>query len=123
MELIERMLRHTAPKKWVRGKDYNVIHGQVTAPERARIQRAFNNPANHRLRLLLISTKAGSLGTNLVAANRVVLFDANWNPTHDNQAVYRVYRYGQKKDVFVYRLISGRGMEEAIFKKQVGAVK
>ena len=80
------------------------------------------NSAQYKLRLFLISTRAGGLGLNLAAASRVIVFDANWNPAHDLQAVHRAYRYGQRRPVFVYRLIS-EGFEECLYRQQVSKLQ
>jgi len=63
--------------------------------------------------------KAGSLGLNITAANRVVLFDLAWNPVHDQQAVGRAYRLGQKKHVYVYRLATHCSYEETFFTENI----
>lgn len=69
--------------------------------------------------IFLISTKAGGLGLNLTAANRVIIFDANWNPSCDSQAQDRAFRLGQKRNVEVVRLIARGTIEELIYARQV----
>jgi Helicase conserved C-terminal domain len=69
------------------------IDGTTLAAERQNLVERFNDPSNRRVKCVLISTRAGSLGINLHAANRVILVDGSWNPTHDLQAIYRVWRF------------------------------
>ncbi|KAL7007449.1 hypothetical protein EMMF5_002913 [Cystobasidiomycetes sp. EMM_F5] len=78
----------------------------------------FNNPQGNKF-IFLISTFAGGVGLNLTAANRVVIFDPNWNPVADLQAMDRSYRWGQTRDVFVYRLIGAGSLEELIYTRQI----
>ncbi|KAJ3108467.1 hypothetical protein HDU97_001174 [Phlyctochytrium planicorne] len=74
----------------------------------------FNDP-NSTVNVFLISTQAGSVGVNLPTANRVILVDLGWNPSFDQQAIARSYRYGQKKNVYVYRLVTFGTFEERLF--------
>jgi len=104
---------------WLPGKDYYRMDGS-TAPDTRKVWcKYFNKATNYRMRLFLISTKAGGLGINLVAANRVIVFDASWNPSHDIQSIFRVFRFGQTKPVYIYRFLGKGTMEEKIYERQV----
>merc|ERR1711965_637401 len=66
----------------------------------------------------LLSSKAGGCGINLIGANRLVLFDPDWNPATDQQALARVWRSGQQKPCYVYRFFAVGSLEEVCFERQ-----
>jgi hypothetical protein len=69
--------------------------------------------------IFLISTRAGGLGLNLTSANRVVIFDPNWNPANDLQAQDRSFRFGQHRHVTIYRLLAAGTLEELVYTRQI----
>lgn len=107
--------KYTAKNKQMK---YLRIDGSTDSKVRADNIRSFNDLKNDIL-VMLVSTKAGSEGINLIGGNRVILFDVSWNPCHDHQAMCRSHRLGQRKKVFVYRLISCDSLEKKIFDLQL----
>ncbi|KAJ7347836.1 P-loop containing nucleoside triphosphate hydrolase protein [Mycena albidolilacea] len=69
--------------------------------------------------VFLISTMAGGTGLKLTGANKVVIFDSNWNPAHDLQALDYAFRFGQMCDVSVFRLLGAGSVEELIYVRQI----
>uniref|UniRef100_A0A667X223 DNA excision repair protein ERCC-6 n=1 Tax=Myripristis murdjan TaxID=586833 RepID=A0A667X223_9TELE len=69
--------------------------------------------------IFLLTTKVGGLGVNLTGANRVIIYDPDWNPSTDTQARERAWRIGQKQQVTVYRLLTAGTIEEKIYHRQI----
>ncbi|KAG0208420.1 hypothetical protein BGX33_006248 [Mortierella sp. NVP41] len=90
------------------------LDGDTPIPDRQWMINDFNTSTGYDL--FLISSGAGSQGVNLVSASRVVIFDVGWNPSHDEQAVARAFRYGQTRKVFVYRLQTYGTWEDKLYK-------
>ena len=67
--------------------------------------------------VFLLSTRAGGLGINLTAADTVIFYDHDWNPSNDAQAMDRAHRIGQTKQVYVFRFITEGGIEERMLER------
>ncbi|KAI4105501.1 MAG: hypothetical protein LQ339_003343 [Xanthoria mediterranea] len=105
--------------KLCRSRGYGSLRldGTMAVNKRQKLVDKFNDPEGTEF-VFLLSSKAGGCGLNLIGANRLVLFDPDWNPAADQQALARVWRDGQKKDCFVYRFIATGTIEEKIFQRQ-----
>ena len=86
---------------------YRRMDGSTAVERRASLMAEFNAPDSN-IFLFLLTTRVGGLGTNLIGADRVVIFDPDWNPSTDTQARERAWRIGQTKEVTIYRLITTR---------------
>ncbi|KAL1384285.1 putative DNA excision repair protein, partial [Phyllosticta capitalensis] len=98
---------------------YNVsyLDGAMSYDQRSQAVDDFN--ADPQQFVFLISTRAGGVGLNITSANKVVVFDPNWNPAYDLQAQDRAYRIGQTRDVEVFRLVSAGTIEEIVYARQI----
>lgn len=99
------------------GFNYRRMDG--TTPIHARqglVDEFNNNPIAH---VFLLTTKVGGLGINLTGANRVIIYDPDWNPSTDVQARERAWRLGQKREVMIYRLMTAGTIEEKIYHRQL----
>ncbi|XP_038616441.1 DNA repair and recombination protein RAD54-like [Tachyglossus aculeatus] len=110
LDLFERLCR-------LRRYPYVRLDGTMSIKKRAKVVERFNDPTSPDF-IFMLSSKAGGCGLNLIGANRLVMFDPDWNPANDEQAMARVWRDGQRKTCYIYRLLSTGTIEEKIFQRQ-----
>ena len=111
LELIETMC---SAHKWPMLR----LDGGTSGVNRTKMVEQFNDPMSSCFAFLL-SSKAGGCGINLIGGNRLVLFDADWNPANDKQAAGRIWREGQRKRCYIYRFMSTGSIEEKIIQRQL----
>ncbi|KAK9433486.1 SNF2 family N-terminal domain-containing protein [Lipomyces doorenjongii] len=99
-----------------RGLPFQRLDGTVPAPTRRIAIDHFNAPGSPDF-VFLLSTRAGGLGINLMTADTVIIFDSDWNPQADLQAMARAHRIGQKSHVMVYRFVSKDTVEEEVLER------
>ena len=102
-----------------RSYKYIRLDGKTAANKRQGLVDQFNRTPPSKSFVFLLSAKAGGTGINLIGASRLVLFDIDWNPATDLQAMARVHRDGQKRPCYIYRLLTQGAMDEKIFQRQV----
>lgn len=94
---------------------YLRLDGATRTEERQKLVERFNTDT--RIFCMILTTRAGGLGLNLVGADTVVFYDTDYNPSMDAQAQDRAHRIGQTRPVHIYRLVTERTIEENILRK------
>ncbi|XP_063908124.1 transcriptional regulator ATRX homolog isoform X4 [Zophobas morio] len=120
LDIIENFLKYHGTENqqsWRPNVDYYRMDGKTPVDDRDTLCRRFNTDATAKL--FILTHRVGGLGLNLVGANRVIMIGSNYNPSLDTQSMYRVYRFGQTKKCYVYRLLSMATMEEKIYQRCV----
>ena len=95
------------------------LDGSTPSSKRQGLVDTFNRSPASACFAFLLSAKAGGMGINLIGASRLVLFDVDWNPATDLQAMARIHRDGQKKQCFIYRFVMAGGLDEKIWQRQI----
>ncbi|XP_044716071.1 type III restriction enzyme, res subunit domain-containing protein [Hirsutella rhossiliensis] len=99
------------------GIAYVRMDGETPVDQRQPMIDRFNT--DPQIHVFLMTTRTGGLGTNLTGADRIIIFDPDWNPSTDLQARERAWRLGQKKPVKIYRLMTEGTIEEKIYHRQI----
>ncbi|CCK72909.1 chromatin-remodeling ATPase ISW1 KNAG_0M00560 [Huiozyma naganishii CBS 8797] len=101
---------------YFRDYEYCRIDGSTAHEDRIEAIDEYNAPDSKKF-IFLLTTRAGGLGINLTSADIVVLYDSDWNPQADLQAMDRAHRIGQKKQVKVFRFVTDNSVEEKILER------
>ncbi|CAM9176674.1 unnamed protein product [Choristocarpus tenellus] len=99
------------------GWSYGRLDGNTPVGSRQALIDCFNG--DRSVFIMLLTTRTGGVGVNLTGADRVILFDPDWNPSTDSQARERAWRVGQQRNVTVYRLITAGTIEEKVYHRQI----
>ncbi|KAI8993671.1 SNF2 family N-terminal domain-containing protein [Pilobolus umbonatus] len=100
----------------LRGHPFQRLDGSMKPEDRNKAIEHYNSPDSPDF-VFLLSTRAGGMGINLVTADTVIIFDSDWNPQNDLQAMSRAHRIGQTKSVNVYRFVTKGTTEEDIIER------
>lgn len=111
-----RMLDILAEYMSYRGFQFQRLDGSTKAELRQQAMDHFNAPGSEDF-CFLLSTRAGGLGINLATADTVIIFDSDWNPQNDLQAMSRAHRIGQQEVVNIYRFVTSKSVEEDILER------
>ncbi|CAM1510365.1 Fc.00g007000.m01.CDS01 [Cosmosporella sp. VM-42] len=110
LNIIEKCIREC-------GISYVRMDGETPVDKRQPMIDTFNETPD--IHVFLMTTRTGGLGTNLTGADRIIIFDPDWNPSTDLQARERAWRLGQTKPVKIYRLMTEGTIEEKIYHRQI----
>ena len=110
LDLLEQMVRDAS---YV----YLRMDGTSSVASRAKLVKRFNEDRSQFV--FLLTTRVGGLGLNLTGADRVIIFDPDWNPSTDHQARERAWRIGQDREVSVFRLVTSGTVEEKMYQRQI----
>jgi len=112
-KMLDIIMDFVKSKGWKFGR----LDGNTNVASRQRLVDTFNSDKSYFG--MLCTTRTGGVGLNLVGADRVILYDPDWNPQTDAQARERAWRFGQEREVTVYRMICAGTVEEKIYQRQI----
>ncbi|CAZ80866.1 unnamed protein product [Tuber melanosporum] len=112
LDLLQNLLRS-------RGLSYLRLDGTTPTNKRQELVDQFNRTNSTTAFAFLLSAKSGGAGLNLIGASRLALFDLDWNPATDAQAMARIHRDGQRREVKIYRMLTTGCFDEKIYQRQL----